>query len=418
MAKLNFYLNNKADNEGNRNILLYFSFNGIRVPVSTNETIQEKAWNANTQRVRTSYSQSKSINDRLDDIAEKVKKMFRADFREVAPRREVVKEKIQHIVNPRQEVGSNDFIAFAEQYEKNTNKKKETKKNYVQSINHLKAYKIHSVNFKRRPLTFNDINLNFYNEFYAYLEKKVGLAKNSIGTHMKVIKVFMKEGFERNLHTNVSFKLSGFKVVTEETDAPYLNTEELKKIYELDLSGSAKYDRIRDLFIVGCWTGLRYSDWSQVHKGTVYNNDYLRLKTVKGDRIVVIPLHRYVKKILEKYDYNLPPVISNQKLNDYLKEISKMAIIDDKVSNSMTKGGIRVSITNEKWEKVSTHTARRSFATNMYIMNVPSLTIMAITGHKTEKAFLRYIKVSPEQHASKLLKIWKEQETNSHLKAV
>lgn len=83
----------------------------------------------------------------------------------------------------------------------------------------------------------------------------------------------------------------------------------------------------------------------------------------------------------------------------------------------MTKAGMRVSNTFEKWEKVSTHTARRSFATNMYIMNVPSLTIMAITGHKTEKAFLRYIKVTPEQHAVKLLKIWKEQDM-PHLKAV
>jgi integrase len=417
MAKLNFYLNNKGDNEGNRNILLYFSFNGIRVPVSTNETIKEKAWNANTQRVRTSYSASKSINDRLDDIAEKVKKMFRADFREVAPRKEVVKEKIQLIINPLEEIGSKDFISFAEQFEKNSNRKKETKKNYVQSINHLKAYKSQSNQFKKRPLTFNDIDLNFYNEFYGYLEQKVGLAKNSIGTHIKVIKVFMKEAFERNLHTNVSFKLSGFKVVTEETDAPFLNAEELKKIYELDLSGSAKYDRIRDLFLIGCWTGLRYSDWSQVHKGNVYNNDYLRLKTIKGDRVVVIPLHRYVRKILEKYNYDLPPVISNQKLNDYLKEISKLAGIDDNVSNSMTKAGVRVSNTFEKWEKVSTHTARRSFATNMYIMNVPSLTIMAITGHKTEKAFLRYIKVSPEQHASKLLKIWNEQDA-PQLKAV
>jgi integrase len=83
----------------------------------------------------------------------------------------------------------------------------------------------------------------------------------------------------------------------------------------------------------------------------------------------------------------------------------------------MTKAGVRIYQSNYKWEKISTHTARRSFATNMYNMNVPSLTIMAITGHTTEKSFLRYIKINQEQHASNLLEIWSAQ-NESHLEAV
>jgi site-specific recombinase XerD len=316
MAKVNFYLNNKIDHKGYCTILLYFSFKELRIPVTTNERIPEKTWNKNTQKVRLSYIESKSINDRLDDLEFRIKKMFREDFRDVAPIKNIVKDKIQRIINPPDESGSKDFISFSFSYAMATQKKPATKKNYFQTINHLKSFKDISKAYKRNQLTFNEINLDFYEQFYSYLEKHVELGKNTIGTHFKNIKVFMKQAFERNLHKNQIFRLSGFKVVSEETDAPYLSVTELNKIYELDLSGNPKYEKIRDLFIVGCWTGLRYSDWSQVHRDNIFNKNYLRLKTIKGERSVIIPLHYYVKKILERYNFVLPHVISNQKLND------------------------------------------------------------------------------------------------------
>ncbi|MDQ2719489.1 MAG: site-specific integrase [Bacteroidota bacterium] len=417
MSRINYYLNNKADNKGYCTILLYFSFNTARIPITTNENILQKAWNKKTQRVRLPYAEGKSINDRLDDLEQRVKEMFRNDFRDVAPRRNIVKEKIQKIINPPEELGTKDFINFAETYATTSQKKLTTKKNYFQTINHLKAFKSKNKEYRKKPIDFNEIDLDFYDHFFIYLEKEIQLGKNTIGMHFKNIKVFMKQAFERNLHKNQSFMLSGFRVVSEETDATFLNPKELKKIFDLDLKSKPRYERIRDLFIVGCWTGLRYSDWSQVHQRNIFNEDYLRVKTIKGERFIIIPLHHYVRIILEKYNYTLPNVISNQKLNDYLKEICQLAEINDPITNTMTKAGIRINYTNHKWEKISTHTARRSFATNMYNMNVPGLTIMAITGHKTEKSFLRYIKITPEQHATKLLGIWKEQDT-IFLKAV
>jgi integrase len=417
MSRVNYYLNNKGNGEGYTTILLYFSFKTIRIPVATNESIQIKAWNKKMQRARLSYNEGKSINDRLDDLELRVKKMFREDFCDVAPTRNIVKEKIKKIINPPEEFGSNNFISFAEAYTLNCQKKPNTKKNYFQAINHLKGFRTKSKEYKKNDISFNDIDLDFYDEFYAYLEKDIKLAKNTIGGHFKNIKVFMKQSFERKLHKNESFRLSGFKVVSEESEAPFLSVTELKQIYELDLTMKSKYERIRDLFIIGCWTGLRYSDWNQIHQRNIFNENYLRVKTIKGERFIIIPLHHYVKAILEKYNYTLPHVISNQKINDYLKEISQLSKINGKVSNTITKAGIQVNQINYKWEKISTHTARRSFATNMYDMNVPSLTIMAITGHKTEKNFLKYIKITQRQHAFKLLSIWKAQD-KSYLKVV
>ncbi len=124
---------------------------------------------------------------------------------------------------------------------------------------------------------------------------------------------------------------------------------------------------------------------------------------------VVIPCHPVVTAMLDKYNGVLPAAISNQKMNDYVKELCQLADITHKESKGITKGGKRVIRTVEKWQLVSTHTARRSFATNMYVLGVPAITIMRITGHKTEKAFMRYIKLDEEQHAQIIALHWQKQ---------
>lgn len=141
----------------------------------------------------------------------------------------------------------------------------------------------------------------------------------------------------------------------------------------------------------------------------------IEIKQYKTKDKVVIPLHPMVGTILNKYHGNLPNNISNQKFNDYIKEACKIAGINESVSKSITKGGINRSKNYKKWELVSSHTARRSFATNLYKSGFPTISIMAITGHKTEKAFLTYIRVTPEEHARKLKEHWQQ---NTKLRVV
>jgi len=178
-------------------------------------------------------------------------------------------------------------------------------------------------------------------------------------------------------------------------------------MFTLDLSKNSRLDRVRDLFLVGSWTGLRFSDFTSI-KSRDIKGDYFHIQTQKTGQKVVIPINPVVKAIMEKYkdqyENSLPPEISNVKMNSYLKEIGRM--MDElKVSEgvTITKAGKTIYKKVEKWELLTTHTARRSFATNMYRAGIPSITIMAITGHKTEKAFLRYIKVTPDEHAKLLM---------------
>jgi len=171
----------------------------------------------------------------------------------------------------------------------------------------------------------------------------------------------------------------------------------------LDLKNDKQLEGVRDLFIIGCFTGLRFSDLSELKKENIIDGNKIKIKTNKANEIVIIPLHRYVREIIRKYNGEIPKALSNPKMNLNLKHLGTLAKINDLAEVSITKGGKLVKNTVKKSSLICTHTARRSFATNLYLKGIPSITIMKITGHQTEKSFLRYISISQEENANKLL---------------
>jgi len=256
-------------------------------------------------------------------------------------------------------------------------------------------------------LDFQNMDLDFYNSFIEYL-KNEKLATNTIGKKIQTLKIFLNAATDQGYNQFKQYKHSKFIAISEESESIYLNQDELQAIYNLNLSDNPKLDRVRDLFIVGCWTGVRFSDISQITPESIVEG-FISIRQSKTGGKVVIPVHPTVEATLGKYDGKLPPIISNQRFNEYLKDVAKEADLDDVVHISMTKGGIKISTAYKKWELVTSHTGRRSFATNNYLMGVPTLTIMAITGHRTEASFLKYIKVTPKEHAEKLRVIWQSQ---------
>lgn len=185
----------------------------------------------------------------------------------------------------------------------------------------------------------------------------------------------------------------------------YLNLDEIKQIELLDLSHIQYLDRVRDMFLIGCFTGLRFSDFTQLKKSNlvkVNGREIIKIRTTKTNEDVVIPVSPLVSKIFKKYDGELPRMISNQKMNDYVKELCKLAEISEMAEIKRTNGSKIISQNCPKWQLVSTHTARRSFATNAYKATKSSINIMKITGHRTESAFLKYIKISKEENATLL----------------
>jgi integrase len=275
---------------------------------------------------------------------------------------------------------------------------KTTVKGYTTTLNHLIKYQEE----KGKSLSFDQIDLKFYKVFTSYMLKKE-YSTNTIGKNVKNIKVFLKEAYKRGLTTNKIFEEEDFRVTEEDTDQIYLKEEEIMSLYNLDLKEGSRLEKVRDLFIVGCYTGLRFSDLGQIREENfIENNTQIRIRTQKTGEIVVIPMHFVIREIHKKYQGKLPKMISSQKFNKYLKELGEKAKINSPVFKSLTKGGLRVNKPVEKYKMMVSHTARRSFSSNMYMAGVPSISIMKITGHRTEKAFLKYIKISQEDNAKKL----------------
>jgi integrase len=258
--------------------------------------------------------------------------------------------------------------------------------------------------YYKKTIDFKDITLDFYDDFLKYFndhKKRI----NTIGKHVKNLKTIMNAATEDGYNINLDYQKKKFRVVTEETDKIYLTEDELLKLYELDLSNNKRLDPVKDLFIIGAYTGLRFGDMEKLTGENFILSDkmnYLKITTQKTDINVMIPLKDIILSIYNKYEGKLPRCISNQKMNDYLKDIGEKAKIEDIINVSTTKGGMRYDESFKKWELITTHTARRSAATNMYLAGIPTISIMKITGHRTEKAFLKYIRISQEDNALKL----------------
>ena len=402
MAQAKFILKEPKSKEDTL-IYLFYNFNNQRLKYSFNQKINPKYWNFEKQRIKETkvFPEYPEFNSMLNNLETTVNNIYRRLINDnVVPTSQVLREELNLALTSKQKVKTEiDFFEFISNFIENSTKSKGTIVHYKQTFRLLKDYSSN----KKKTVSFNDINLDFYEIFVSYLREK-GYAENTIGAFIKDIKVFMNEAFERNLTSNVEYKSNRFKKPQEITDKIYLNLDEVQKMYDLDLSKNKRLEKVRDLFVIGCYTGLRFSDLSQITSKDIINNGtQFKVKTEKTGELVVIPLHKTIKEIIQKYDNEIPPALSNQKMNDYIKEVAELAGIKDTVSLSITKGGEKQTTTCEKWEQVTVHTARRSFATNMYLLDIPTISIMKITGHRTEKAFLLYIKISQEENANKLL---------------
>ncbi len=284
-------------------------------------------------------------------------------------------------------------------------------------LNHYKQVLKNLQGMGADGVTIERADKSFYDSFVRYMYAQ-GYKQNTIATRVKCIKSVINSlpMAERVGCEFVEPKKCA--AVMEDIDNIALNEKELKALADLDLADNAYLDRVRDQFLLLAWTGCRYSDLGKLSRKYIVNEDgdsYFSLEQQKTGAKVVIPILPPIVPILEKYDYQPPRPISNQRFNDYIKEVAQLAHLDDEVVTTHTqqdKGEFvpgRVETRRPKWQAVTAHTARRSFATNMYKRGFPTLAIMAITGHKTEKSFLTYIKVSEAENAKMVAHQFKSQ---------
>ncbi|MEO9146195.1 MAG: phage integrase SAM-like domain-containing protein [Ginsengibacter sp.] len=409
--KVTFYLlrpKSKTETGLNANI----SYNTQRLRLGINESINPTYWNVEKGKAgNKGFPQAPEFNKRLDTLRNGVEKCYYNFLNEELqpPTPKQLKDLIlKEVLDKRKKV---TLIDFYEDFILQTAcGGRITKKGKVVAPESAKQYRVALNNLKEfnANLNYNDITQDFYNGYLKFLNKK-GKALNTIGDQIKKLKAVMAAAMMGGHHKNEAFK--NFIKPSEEADNIYLSEKELKEIENLNLASNPAYDKVRDLFLIGCYSGLRYSDFSRLTSQHIADG-YFTIEQLKTGKTVSIPLHSVVKKIIAKYDGNLPNAISGQKFNEYLKEVCQLVpCLNGNESKRRTTGGLKTISTLHKWEMVSSHTGRRSFCTNEYLKGTPTLTIMAVSGHKTETAFLKYIKISPKEHAEKMMQLWEKRES-------
>lgn len=242
----------------------------------------------------------------------------------------------------------------------------------------------------------NSINEEFLDDFIIYMQDS-RYAQNYVAHNINLCKSMVKKAGLNNYAIDPSYM--NVTIDSEDTFAVYLSTIEISRIYYTDRLTRIQ-QRNKDLFVVGCLTALRYSDYSTLNKENIQDDIIVKVTKKTGAK-VHIPMHDIVKDIVKKYD-GFPKGTSIQNFNREIRNICKVIGLDDPVTYTYTQGTELKTITVPKYELISSHTARRSGATNMLIAGMQPYQIMAITGHTTEKSFFRYIRVTREDMARQI----------------
>lgn len=413
----------------------------IRLPIFVDVKEWEEA--AQTERKLGNYIIKKGINKKIVLLEDAIKDMKR--------HHRFTKENLEKSIEDIVLADKREVLKRAEQLGKEAeDRKKRNVKNFVvehirkietgevrtakkekyaeESIKNWKQFRRVFLDFyKIRPFEWDDINEALADRYISYLES-VGYMKYTLDKHISLFKTIVGVAERQGLHNN---HLAGSYLkspqIREEDKAKeiYLTKDELSALYDMPLTGFE--EQVRDVFLIGCFTALRYSDYSRIKReniGFTHNGTkVIRIKQEKTAGIVVIPiLDERLEALLKKYDYNVPEVL-DQSLNRTIKEICKRLSVtvtslgkkertvlnlkERRAEVEARKKGVELYEYDEqgypirpRWELVASHTARRSCITNMYLSKKFSVQqMMSLSGHKSETMFYKYVKLSLDEYA-------------------
>ncbi len=384
-------------------VFLYFVYKGQRLKYSTGEKVCPEAWTKGQAIANRKYPENTDVNLRLNRLEGFTIDIYRETAGQIDPvdfRREL-DYRMGYAVRPENtKVAIPTLLQFIETTLQERAKQPHANKGTLAAVTRVQNHLVTYGQEKGRKLVFEEINQAFFHDFKAWLfGAPRNLQTNYVHKLFSLLKMFMRDAKRRGYHSTDAFE--GFKIGKEKTTKIALSFDELEAMYRLDLSGNQRLERVRDLFLIGAYSGLRFSDFSRLspeHVVAVEGEKMLSITTQKTGEAVFIPLFPILEILLTKYDFSVPK-ISGQKMNDYLKELGQVAGMDERIFVSNSAGGKRHEQEMARWEKLTTHVARRSFATNFYRAGLPAFQIMKITGHKTEQAFRQYICIDAKMAA-------------------
>ncbi len=395
----------------------------INIRVSTGLEVDIKEWNKSQTGAKalTTFrnGKGKTLFAKLDAISLMVDAYIKNGITLTS---DILKERIHEIVyseqieaekqriedeakalEKQQATNFNDFIAqFIDECKTGKRKKKGGTTNISEGT--IKSYKGFKEQFKQyqetrlKVIDFSDLTIEFYNDFRLFLTDKK-YSPNTIARMIKICKTICYAAEQLKLMDAGNVR-SGFNVIYKDVDNVYLSEERIQELYEYDLSDRPAWEKVRDVFIVGCLTGQRVSDYKRINSKMIVSlkdgNRYIKLRQEKTGNIVFIPLDDRIELILNKYNGSLPRVY-DQKINDYIKEIGESLKWTEPIEIEEQKGSIEYTTKKRFCDLLKTHTCRRSLATNMYKAGASLSSIMAITGHSSEQQLKTYLKLNESE---------------------
>ena len=399
-------------------IRMRVNFASKRIEFTTGYRIDAAKWDSDKQRVRNGCTnklkQSASeINASLLGYYTEVQEIFKKfEVEEIMPTPEQIKEAfnalhkpIEEEVKPRNST-PNAFYKVFDEFVRDCGRQNDwTDSTYEK----FAAVKNHLMNF-RDGLTFDFFDEKGLNDYVTYLRDVKEMRNSTIGKQLSFLKWFLRWAFKKGLHQNNAYDSYKPKLKSTQKKIIFLTWEELNKLREFEIPAAKQaLDRVRDVFLFQCFTGLRYSDVFNLRRSDI-KGDHIEVTTVKTSDSLIIELNKHSKAILDKYkdvafeDDKVLPVITNQKMNDYLKELAEMVGIDEPVRQTYYRGNERIDEVTPKYALLGTHAGRRTFICNALALGIPPQVVMKWTGHSDYKAMKPYIDIADDIKANAMSK--------------
>lgn len=386
-----FYLDTITDSRGERRVMLSISYGQNRVRMATGVKVHPNHWNQNKHSVRSTHESAQELNTILTNIAATARRIYTAARAAgILLQPNALKERIQDELGGRTDKGVLDYyLRFNKQRE--SIKAVSTLKSHQSTIARLRGFAEH----KRQSLEFQDFHETFFIEFTNYLVQEAKNTNNTIAGHIKNIRTFLRWcEEEQNITVPKAYRKQAVSPVRwEDVEHVALTLEELKNIENLDLQYNPRLANVRNMFLLGCYTGLRYSDLSRLDTTSLQDGAFI-VRTEKTKEPLRVPITEPAKRIIERYPTLDFRHISSQKFNAYIKEICLRAGIDAMVTITHYSGSKKIESTKPKNEFVSSHTMRRTFVTCSKTLGIDDHTIMEVTGHKNMTNFKKYLKLT------------------------
>lgn len=381
-------------------------------------SIIPKDWSEITNMPKQGDENNKKLKNDLDELKIHIqKKCNEAVANKTEITRIWVQEQIDRYQNkkPMDEIEREYLINYTEEFIKELPKKVRNSKRGVSSktkrkYSALKQKLIDFEAYSKKKYRVKDVDKKFRTNFVEYLTDQDRLSENTTGKYITNLKTICLDAKENDIETHKELKdVIGFK---EDAEIIYLTTDEIEAIKDKKFEREA-LENARDWLVIGCYIGQRVSDLLKLTKRniTVFRGrKVINLTQQKMDEKVTIPVHPIVQEILDKGKGQFPKRISQQKFNEHIKIVAQLSKINtptegkklDKKTKRKVKG------IYQKWELVTSHICRRSFASNFY-GKYPTALLIKITGHSTEKQFLEYIGKSSMDFATMLTEFWQKE---------